>query len=362
MPFRGSRDDVSARYTSDGVSIYRTNASSLQEHNRAHEASICSTVSTTYSSTVLGIDLDLQYDHPPVGCPSPTPVWFAECQATQPSSRRDNDVIKSPHSITSSALPALLPLAVASGIVHANHATPQASFLSPSGNVIQVVDSLSPVSDSSHENASPVTNCQNMLSSHVSNLPARPAVLPSRTRPASTAPLPLYLRHHRYYHHAAHSHIVPQPRMSIDITSTSAKGCGGVVRMRNLPPWAETKQLDAPEAHKQSNRYTSCSNLAHLSKLNFNRAASCAHLRPFQSPNGIVSGQEKPVSVGMHARTQSRKHYQSFFAQLNPFFGRVARKCLCQPWDSDGGTNPATGADSYSCLCVDPIHGACRNS
>jgi hypothetical protein len=59
---------ASARYTFYGVTVAHKNASSLLEHDRAREtsrnASFCSTMSTSYSETVLGVDLDLEHDFP----------------------------------------------------------------------------------------------------------------------------------------------------------------------------------------------------------------------------------------------------------------------------------------------------------
>jgi hypothetical protein len=102
-----------------------------------HEGSICSSLSTNYSSTVLGVDLDLQ--HYPNTTPrrsSSASMWFT----TQECATRDMQ--RGRYTVTSSALPVLLPLAAASGIVKQNH-SPPFSFYSLSGNLIQAVEGWS---------------------------------------------------------------------------------------------------------------------------------------------------------------------------------------------------------------------------
>jgi hypothetical protein len=75
-----SDGNASARDIFYGVTVTHKNASSLLEHNRAREASrnasFCSTMSTSYSETVLGIDLDLEHEfpHPVRRSSSPMPV------------------------------------------------------------------------------------------------------------------------------------------------------------------------------------------------------------------------------------------------------------------------------------------------
>jgi hypothetical protein len=61
------KDDFPAHYTFDGKPVRMYSASaSLKQDDHAREtsrnASFCSTMSTSYSGTVLGVDLDLQYD------------------------------------------------------------------------------------------------------------------------------------------------------------------------------------------------------------------------------------------------------------------------------------------------------------
>jgi hypothetical protein len=61
-------DNTVAQYMFNGVPVPQCSASSLNKHDCAREtsrnASFCSTMSTSYSGTVLGVDLDLQYETP----------------------------------------------------------------------------------------------------------------------------------------------------------------------------------------------------------------------------------------------------------------------------------------------------------
>jgi hypothetical protein len=60
------KHDTSAHYVRDGVSVPKLSASSLKKqeyvsNETSRNASFCSTMSTSYSGTVLGVDLDLQH-------------------------------------------------------------------------------------------------------------------------------------------------------------------------------------------------------------------------------------------------------------------------------------------------------------
>jgi hypothetical protein len=61
-------DGTSAHNTFYGASVSKNSASSLAKHDRTREtslnASFCSTLSTSYSGTVLGVDLDLTHETP----------------------------------------------------------------------------------------------------------------------------------------------------------------------------------------------------------------------------------------------------------------------------------------------------------
>jgi hypothetical protein len=59
-------DSTSVQLAFDGVSIPSHSVSTLSQNDRVMQtslnASFCSTMSTSYSGTVLGVDLDLHYD------------------------------------------------------------------------------------------------------------------------------------------------------------------------------------------------------------------------------------------------------------------------------------------------------------
>ncbi|KAF2706989.1 hypothetical protein K504DRAFT_504188 [Pleomassaria siparia CBS 279.74] len=357
-----SRENLSTRYTFDGVPLHRINTPSLREYDRAREASICSTASTTYSGTVLGIDLDLKQEHASVARPSPTPVWSGPRQPIGPSARRQKPAAttpRTPHSITSSALPVLLPLAAASGIVRQNHATAQTSFFSPSGNLIQAENSSSPaVSPSLNGQTRPMTNCHNILSINpMGESPIRPAPVPLTTPPPTTrAPLPAYLRHHHNYQHPAHSHIVPQqPRMGIDMILTpspNVKGCGGVVRRRSLQPRSgvpqsqpQPRQQGSIQDYRRSNRFTFCSSLVQLRDLSLDNLTSCMRGPSTQVGNGIVVGRVRGVEGGARA---SKPHH-TLTGKLGPLAGHALRVCFCQPWDGDEDTDGVRARHAGAC-------------
>ena len=71
-------DNTLAQHTFDGVSVHKHSAFSLGKHDPAREASrnasFCSTMSTSYSGTVLGVDLDLQYETPQAARQSSSPM------------------------------------------------------------------------------------------------------------------------------------------------------------------------------------------------------------------------------------------------------------------------------------------------
>jgi hypothetical protein len=336
-PSHCNKDNLSARYNFDGVPLYRTNAPSLIEYDRAREASICSTVSTTYSGTVLGIDLDLQqeYPHPSVARHSPTPVCFAPPQTSGssiPRHKQKNDVNKLPYSITSSTLPVLLPLAAASGIVLQNRATPKLSFFSPSGNLIHAENSSSPASSSTlphHSKCSPTTLYNNnIISNPVYEPPVRPALVPLTTPPTTTAHLPAHLRHHHNYQHPAHSHIVPRrPRKSLDISNggTHVKGCGGVARTKSLRPHSGVKR---PKGVKQRSPIKGRTRWSSFSVSKFG-VPSFVRRPSLQFHNGIAIGRVKdPKTREGDGASKPHLHLSGTFG---PLAGHILRVCFCQP-------------------------------
>ncbi|KAF2178357.1 hypothetical protein K469DRAFT_336707 [Zopfia rhizophila CBS 207.26] len=310
-----SRDDLSTRYTFDGVPIHRSNAPSLREYDRAREASFCSSVSTTYSGTVLGVDLDLQQQ--PITTPrSPTPVWFLppftvqrggktpEACYTHEQAPATVPVHASSHSITSSALPILLPLAAASGIVRTNYATPHLSFYSPSGNLIQAEENIQPPEESSsHKSLSAL------------DPPARPALLPATTASTPTVPLPAHLRHQHNRHHHTHTHTIPQT-----VITSGIKGCDGVIRRKSLQPRSGVRRsASGPRSPNQQHQTGSRSP--------FNAGASCARVGRRHKRSSTV----ECIELG-----------------AGPTIGRTLRICFCQPWDGAGGRGSGCSGDQSS--------------
>ncbi|KAF1952520.1 hypothetical protein CC80DRAFT_538198 [Byssothecium circinans] len=294
-----NREEISAQHTGHGVPFYRLDAPSSRDINRARDAnqnaSFCSTMSTSYSGTVLGVDLDLQHDSASrMDRRSLTPVWFTPIENTPTeksidtrrvprrsgsgsgSCPRAHEQTESkqlpPGSMTSSALSAILPIAAAEGIVRPNFKTPQLSFFTPSGNLIQTEEntSLLPTKPSSSSQCpytgAPTTSTSfyggdgnekpspayNALSAAIGLPPARPALVPvpMTTPPQSSAPLPYHLRHHHNYQHPEASQITSsdaeeneQPHLhpqSIIRPGSAIKGCGGVVRRDSLTPRSGT--------------------------------------------------------------------------------------------------------------------------
>jgi hypothetical protein len=345
---RRSRDDVSACYTFDGVLLYGSNAPSLKEYDREREASICSTVSTTYSGPVLGIDLDLQQEHAHTLAArrSPMPAWFSPRQISGfsiPTQRSKNDSAILPQSITSSALPALLPLAAASGIVRPNHATPKLSFVTPSGNLIQTENGSSPTTSSilpHHSKSSPTAVYNKIFSDPVCEPPVRPALIPMTTPPTTRSSLPAHLQHHHNYQHPAHSHINPQtPIRSFEIRTdgVSVKGCGGMVRMKSLQPHSGVKRPKGEkhsDAGKKYNHWSWCT----TSKLEIH---SCMRRLSLRVQNAKPIGRAKGTGTGAFGKTQ--KPRRSFQGTLGPLAGHALKLCACQSDiledDSDSGTH-----------------------
>ncbi|KAF2786816.1 hypothetical protein K505DRAFT_380015 [Melanomma pulvis-pyrius CBS 109.77] len=339
-PSHRSNDDLSAQHTSDIVPICKTNAPSLREYDRAREASICSTVSTTYSGTVLGIDLDLQQGYPLVARRSPTPVWIASSQVSGSQPGQNKVTINTPRSITSSALPVLLPLAAASGIVRPNHATPRVSFFSPSGNLIQAEDSSSQTTNSSHYRSSPMTDYDNILSNPVYEPSIRPTLIPLTTPPTPTARLPAHMRCHHNNQHPTHSHIVPkQPQLGIKFamaTGADVKGCGGIIRANSLQPRSGMKQPGSTRKNRRSNRSSPCSFHSHA--LGSDKLASCVGQPSLQFQNCIAMERRRGrIRKEGHTKAESgaRKAHRTPSRPLGARAAHALRVCFCQPWDGD---------------------------
>ncbi|KAH7093052.1 hypothetical protein FB567DRAFT_487154 [Paraphoma chrysanthemicola] len=246
----------SPRHTFHGALVPRLSASSLSRHDRARETSrsvsFGSTMSTSYSGTVLGVDLDLQYEAPQQARHSSSPMPRQASLSASPESKQATDTEATRRSVTSSALTSLLPIAAATGIVQPNYNTPKISFYSPSGNLIQPEGSSSPET-STWEYGGPPTAPRLYSAQHGKGPeyrtltattclpPARPTLVPMTTPPTSTAPLPPHLQHHHNYRRpeksqisACESRIAPGP---------GVKGCGGVVRSHSISPRSHTRHF-----------------------------------------------------------------------------------------------------------------------
>ncbi|KAF2739772.1 hypothetical protein EJ04DRAFT_294180 [Polyplosphaeria fusca] len=292
------RDDSSFRYTLDGVPVHRSNAPSLYEYDRARSTSFCSTVSTSYSGTVLGIDLDLQQDDVGVrSSPEQEHPMSDLTSATKDSPRR---------SITSSALPILLPLAASQGIVRADHTAPQISFFSPSGNLIKPAES-SPASSTSYKD--------HTVTTHLKPQPlARPVLLPATSPPKISVPRHVHQGHHQH----ARSHIVPQ-----SILPSTVKGCGGMVRVDSVQPCSGARRtVSSPRLKPPGDGAgDECSS---KDTLRWRAAASCTSI----------------------PRTREEGSLRRRKDQASALAGWAFRICFCQPFD---GAAPGPGCAVERC-------------
>ena len=365
--------DTPARYTFDGIPVYRRRPSSVEETKSASDvftsqnASFCSTQSTSYSGTVLGVDLDLQHDNSHSIRRSqspPPPVWFTpqmielERQASYSDSPESADAIGSTQplgrSITSSALTSLLPIAAASGIVRPNYETPRISFYSPSGNLIQPESSSPPSTSPSEYGGSQTvtTSHYNRHKVHVArcagSLPTQPPLAPMTTPPICKMPLPLHLRHHHNYH---------QPELSqIDSDKTSVttgklvKGCDGVVRENSLTP---RSGILSPHREGRIQRSTKLAirdlkTEARFYKARFLNLAAAHSFKP-SMPKGKMLQTQHIHDYNTYAKTphtvksQTRKSGHRGDV-LVPLASHAMRVCFCRPYDSAGTSTRATTA------------------
>ncbi|KAH6633112.1 hypothetical protein C7974DRAFT_375244 [Boeremia exigua] len=362
--------DISARYTFEGVPMFRGQLSSDKETGIARDvfssqnASFCSTMSTSYSGTVLGVDVDLQHDfsHSIRRSQSPpTPVWFTpqmaelERQASSPPSPEPRKKI-SPnhvqcHSITSSALTSLLPLAAATGIVQPNYKTPTISFYSPSGNLIQP-ESSSPLGpESSDYSGSPTIttsyyNRQDAATAlPIGGVPTRPLLMPMTTLPTPKAPLPLHLQHHHNYRRPEMSQI--SSRGSSVTSKRPVKGCDGFVRENSLTPRSGIFfPHGGDEAHRTA-RLTlhDLKAEARFYKARFLGMAASQSFAP-SIPKGKTLQKRRIHNYDTYAmkpQTEPRTD-RSRQDTLGSLTAHALRICFCQPYDGAGLSTHATAA------------------
>ncbi|KAF1845275.1 uncharacterized protein K460DRAFT_337270 [Cucurbitaria berberidis CBS 394.84] len=386
--------DTSAQNTFDGVSVLYNNIHTLMEVDHAREssrnASFCSTMSTSYSGTVLGVDLDLYHEfNPPARrsrSPTPValaPVWFtpqmAELgrQASNSESPTSNQAfaIEPPYrSITSSALGSLLPIAVASGIARPNHDTPKISFTSPSGNLIQPEGGLTPMMSTSDFGDLPTMATSyynaNTLFTHSelsARVTTRPSLIPMTKPPAYSAPLPTHLRYHHNYPHRQRPRI--ESREFSIVHSPAVKGCDGVVRENTFTPQRRVDRFQ--KKHHRLSIQSTVGDMkieAKMYKAHLITSAStfCLPARRRKNAPKLYSNNDPSATTYTHTRkkqkrtaeakqtedstrtTQSSQNKQDT-GLLAPLAGHALRICFCQPYDGAGKQTHAITADT---LCL----------
>ena len=401
-----ANNTISAGHTFYGAG---KNNHSLTEHDHAteasHNASFCSTMSTSYSGTVVGVDVDLQHDFPhpvrPSRSPTPiAPVWFTpqmaelERQASLSESPPEPDQVAEAEptrrSITSSALTSLLPIAAASGIVRPNYDTPKISFFSPSGNLIQPEGSSTPGTTS----ASDFSGSPTATTSYYDNKttpatyrafptttclpPPRPSLRPMTTPPTSSVPLPMHLRFHHNYKRPEQSQI-DSTVGSIDsfiLPAPLVQGCDGIAQTESLAPCSRPRhsyeKLNVRPRYKPRRSARSfAEDLKYEAR--FHRArlitaiiASCTSsgkgrvLRKRKAANRRAAATayvSMPRSCAGEATARPRKkrvHPRQPTARrevgiLGPLAGHILRICFCQPYDGAGKTT-ASGATNKTCI------------
>ncbi|KAH6865857.1 hypothetical protein BKA58DRAFT_228521 [Alternaria rosae] len=399
-------NNVSAGHTFYGAS---KNTHSLTQHDHAteasHNASFCSTMSTSYSGTVVGVDVDLQHDFPhpvrPSRSPTPVaPVWFtpqmaelerqASLSESPPEPNQVTEAEPPRRSITSSALTSLLPIASASGIVRPNYDTPKISFFSPSGNLIQPEGSSTPGTTSASDlsgsptattlyydnkttpatyHAFPTTTCLP---------PPRPSLRPMTTPPTSSVPLPVHLRFYHNYRRPEQSQIdsTVGSTESFILPAPLVQGCDGIAQTESLAPCSRPRHsYEKPKARPRYKPRRSARSFAEDLKyeVRFHRArlitaiiASCTSsgkgrvLRKRKAANRRAAATayvSMPRSCAGEATTRSRKkriHPRQPTARrdvgvLGPLAGHILRICFCQPYDGAGKTT-AVGATNKTCI------------
>ncbi|KAF1829791.1 hypothetical protein BDW02DRAFT_535487 [Decorospora gaudefroyi] len=403
-PPDASMNKTSNEHVFYGLSVPDHTASSLTEHDRAREtsrnASFCSTMSTSYSGTVLGVDIDLQHDfsHQVHRSRSPTPIaplWFtpqlaelerqADATPSPPECKQVSGAQRKPCSITSSALTSLLPIAAASGIVRPNYTTPKISFFSPSGNLIQPEGSLTPgtasVSDFSGPPTSPTpyynqtTPVTYRAFPPSSCLPrARPPLKPLTTPPTSSSPLPAHLQHHHNYGRGEQSQIDSTlgSMESVMVSTPVVKGCGGIVGTESLIFHTGLRYShDKPKSRPQHGRHRtvrsctegirqearfrrarlitalirSCTTAGKGRTLRKRKAAGRgAAATVYNNLPHIPTSETMADKKRLHNTQQAKKKRGK--GTLGPLAGHALRICFCQPYDGAGKRTQAVAADS----------------
>ncbi|RMZ74647.1 hypothetical protein GMOD_00003713 [Pyrenophora seminiperda CCB06] len=399
-----TQNDCSAGQLFYGISVLSNTTLPLADNERttqaSRNASFCTT-STSYSGTVVGVDIDLQHDFPhPIRRSRSTtpiaPVWFTpqmaelERQASaseSPQSMQATETQPPRHSITSSALTTLLPIAAASGIVRPNYDTPRISFFSPSGSLIQPEDSSATGTMSASEfSGSPtITSYYNNPNTAATYSafpprtclpPPRPSLRPMTAPLTSSAPLPAHLRHYHNYRRHEQSQIdsTVVSTESFIVPAPPVKGCDGMMRSESLALYRARYSYTKTRLRQH---YGSCRSVAsfgedlkhevrvHKARLITaiiasctttgkgrvhrqriaadRRAAATAYVSmPCENTNETEDAGEK----GTRKRNVPGKRDIGLFG---PLAAHALRVCFCQPFDGAGKPTHAVAAES---LCA----------
>lgn len=401
-PSNERRHDTSALYIFNGVSVHRSDRPLLTEHEHARESSrntsFCSTMSTSYSGSVLGVDLDLcrEFSHPARSSLSPTPVtpeWSTQqmTELERQDSFAESLGLKDARAtestcplISSSTLSFLLPITAASDIVSPSYNTPKISLYSPSGKFIQPETSSGPVKDTSDCGSTPSiiasnsnknhTSAHNILSARTCLTTARISLVPLATPTRPSAPLPAHLRHHKNYGHCEGPQI--QCLKSAIVPSYAVKGCGGVVENNVLTSRTIIERSHMPSEYSlpykgqlirslirdlrnekipQKARVTTPAtpssshqkkNLKKLHMFNYGTPATYVCTRASECRKSILNAST--------ADKRSRRTHQLKIEHnpgcLGPLAGHALRICFCQPYD---GAGQKTRVDAICDCCME---------
>jgi hypothetical protein len=378
-----------------GVSVSISDTHSPIEADRASDASqntsFCSTISTSYSGAVVGVDVDLQHEFPHTTCrsrvPTPVaPVWFTPQMAAlerhtsgsrPPKAEQVLGTGLSRRSITSSALTTLLPIAAASGIVHPNYNTPKISFLSPSGSLIQPEGSPTPSTTNASDFSGPTVASTSKSSkpAHVSYSifpatclpPPRPSLRPMTTPPTSSVPLPANLRHHHNYRRPEKSQINPEVEYahSFNEPGLVVKGCDGIVPTSTLPAYTQSRRsYEETKARPQYTKHRSARVFRDNVRLKV-RSRKAMLMTAICTTTGkgrILRKQDEAATYAsmphkrrlVAAATSGKKRIHDRYARrkcktglVGPIAGHVLRVCFCQPYDGAGKQTHDVAAKTF---------------